>query len=134
MRTILLVGEDELLLNTRAAVLHTVGAETVTCRSDAALALLHERRFDLIVLCHSISPDLCEALAEAIHARWAGTRILLVSSTRVGDPGNPLPEIDAITSADPERLIGRTVELLGARPPRPASAAASQTLRGAAGR
>jgi len=133
MRTILLVGEDELLLQTRAAVLHTVGAETITCRAAGALSLLQQRRFQLIVLCHSIASDVCEALTEAIAARWPAARILMVSPIRLCDQESALPGIDAISSADPERLVGRTVELLGRSRPRRVDPGASQ-LRRAAGR
>jgi hypothetical protein len=78
------------------------------------------RQCDLVVLCHSLPVHLCETLAEIIHARWPKTRLLLVTPTRSWEQSDVPGLIDAVSSADPERLVGRTVELLGRRGPTPA--------------
>jgi DNA-binding response OmpR family regulator len=121
MSTVLLIGEDELLLQTRAAVLRTIGAETLCCDVSSALTLMEDRQCELVVLCHSLPIHLCETIAEIIHARWPKTRLLLVTATP-GWEQTDLPGLmDAVSSADPDRLVGRTVELLGRRGPTPAS-------------
>jgi DNA-binding response OmpR family regulator len=118
MPTVLLVGEDDLLQQTRAAVLRTTGADTVCSNPDLALAVQADRQCDLVVLCHSLPEPRCTALAEAIHARWPRTAILLVTPVRAWESADARQAIDAITSADPERLIVRSVELLGSGCPR----------------
>jgi CheY-like chemotaxis protein len=113
MAAILVVGDDELLLETRAAVLRTIGAETVSCRGSSALAIQENRQFDMVILCHTLPMQLCVALAETIHARWPKTRILLLSPTAVSEQS----DFDVPLAPDPERLLQRTVELLGHRRP-----------------
>lgn len=117
MAAILVVGDDELLLETRAAVLRTIGAETVSCRGSSALAIQENRQFDMVILCHTLPMQLCVALAETIHACWPKTRILLLSPTGVWEQSDFDVSLDAVSSPDPERLLQRTVELLGHRRP-----------------
>jgi len=117
MSSILVVGDDELLLETRAAVLRTIGAETFCCRGTAALAVQADRQCDLVILCHSLSAQLCAALAETIHGRWPKTRLLLVTPSGAWEQTVENTPLDAVSSADPKRLVLRTVELLGHRKP-----------------
>jgi hypothetical protein len=111
MSTVLLVGEDRALLETRAALLRTTGAETLCSGSATALAVQASREFDLIVLCHTLSSQSCLAITAATQARWPQTRILQITPARFWDH-SPTISVDAVTSADPERLIDRTNELL----------------------
>lgn len=119
MSTVLLVGEDELLLQTRAAVLRTTGAETLCCRPDSALTAQQDRECEVVILCHSLAEDISSALAESFHVRWPKTRILLMTATRMWEQADSDAAVDAISSADPERLIQRTAELLARHRPRP---------------
>ena len=117
MGTILLVGEDELLLQTRAAVLHTTGAETICCHPTSVLAIQAERNCDLVMLCHSLSAPLCSELAEAIHSRWPSVRLLQLVPTLPWEQLDLTDGVVAVSTADPVRLIDRTIELLGRRGP-----------------
>src|ERR1035437_3342853 len=117
MSSILVVGDDELLLETRAAVLRTIGAETFCCRGTSALAVQADRQCDVVILCHSLPAELCAALAETIHACWPKTRLLLVTPTGAWEQAVENTPVDAVSSADPQRLVLRTVELLGHRRP-----------------
>jgi hypothetical protein len=117
MSTVLLVGEDDLLLQTRAAVLRTTGAATVCSDACSALAAQADHHCDLVVLCHSLPEPLCVTLAAEMHSQWPSTPILLVTPARTWESGGADEAINAVTSADPERLILRTSELLAARPP-----------------
>jgi len=123
MPTVLLIGEDELLQQTRAAVLRTTGAETLCCRPDSALTVQQNRECQVVVLCHSLSEEVSTALAESIHARWPGTRILLVTATRMWEKADAVAAVDAVSSADPAHLIRRTIELLSLCVSRPEGAA-----------
>lgn len=116
MSTVLLIGEDDLLLQTRAAVLRTTGAKTICSNPISALTIQADQKCDLVILCHTLPELLCAGLAETIHARWPRTAILMVTPTRAWESPNSDEAINAITSADPQRLIARTIELLSQRP------------------
>jgi DNA-binding response OmpR family regulator len=116
MATVLLVGEDEFLLDTRAAVIRTTGAETLCCSSNSALEIQQRRPCDVVILCHSLPVEIRNALPSFIHSHWPETRILMLSSNGARDfPGN-VECVDIVNSADPERLVLRTIELLRKAP------------------
>ncbi len=112
MCTILLVGEDAMLLQTRAAVLRKTGCEVLSCDAASAVTIQADRECKLVVLCHSLSSEVCEALAEALHMRWPKTRILLVVSQREWGYAEAKAAVDAVSSVEPSGLIERTTELL----------------------
>ena len=114
MSGILLIGEDDFLLETRAAVLRPTAAEVVCTNVSSAIPLLEHRAFDLVILCHSIPDHLCQTLTEVIRQNWPSTRILLVSAVRHWEQDACSEGVD-VCAPDPERLIERTVELLGRR-------------------
>jgi CheY-like chemotaxis protein len=111
MATILLIGEDETLLQTRAAVLRRTGAEIVWADPSTALARYEGQPCDVVSLCHSLSVERCASLAGAIRRIWPECRILRLSSNLVW-----AEEIDAImdatSSTEPELLIWMTGKLL----------------------
>lgn len=116
MSTVLLIGEDDVLLKTQAAVLRTTGAKTICSNAISAFAAQSDQLCDLVILCH-ILPELAYAgLAETIYARWPRTAISLVAPTRAWESPYSAETINAITLADLQRLIVRTVELLSQRP------------------
>jgi DNA-binding response OmpR family regulator len=115
LHTVLLVGENELLQQTRAAVLRMMGADVICSSPDSALVVQEDRNCDLVVLCHSLREPFSASLAETIRSRWPNTRILQVTSSRIGEAAEAVPAVDAISSADPERLIMRAVALLRRR-------------------
>jgi DNA-binding response OmpR family regulator len=118
MPTVLLIGEDELIQDTRAAVVRTTGAHTLCCNASSALATLAEWKCDLVILCHSVPTPRRTQLADDIRFRWPATPLLFVSSTRTLEQRGDLSGTEAVSSADPEHLVLRTVELLGRRAPR----------------
>lgn len=119
MSTVLLVGEDEDLLRTRAAVVRISGAKTICCGAASALAGLQGQPCELVILCHSLQPELITSLISAINSHWPETRILLLSSSREWGEAESSTEADIVCSADPELLVLRTVELLERRGPQP---------------
>ena len=114
MPAILLIGEDEFLLETRAAVLRATGADIARCDVSSALCTLEVRMFDIVVLCHSIAGHLSETLAGIIQQNWPGTRILRVCAVQEWD------ETAGVYTCpcDPQALIGCAIKLLGRRPVR----------------
>jgi DNA-binding response OmpR family regulator len=113
MPMILLVGEDEILQKTRAAVLHTTGAETVTSTPVSAMAVLSSRACDLLVLCHSLPELVAAGLIAAFRSRWPVTPILRMASLRAWEVLSDDDKVEAVASADPDRLVKRSSELLG---------------------
>lgn len=121
MATVLLVGEDELLLHTRAAVLRTIGLQPVCAEASAAFSLLMDCHCDLVVFCHSLPQHVCETLAQIIRSRWPGTPLLLISAGRSWEQLEDSGIVDSVTSPAPEAFIRRTIELVGRRGVRPAT-------------
>lgn len=87
MLTVLLVGENELLQQTRAAALRMMGADVICSSPDSALVVQEDRNCDLVVLCHSLREPFSASLAETIRSRWPNTRILQVTSSRIWEGG-----------------------------------------------
>ena len=113
MQAILLVGADEMLLKTRSAVLRTTGTEVVCSDMASSPAMLAERKFDLAVLCHSLTPEVSTPLAESIRAGWPRTRILQLVAQRIWwEEFDPQGIVDATCSADPKQLVAMTEHLL----------------------
>jgi DNA-binding NarL/FixJ family response regulator len=119
MSTVLLVGEDELLQQTRAAVLRRTGAGAVCSTASSALSVQQDCQCDVVILCHSLPESLSATLARTIHSRWPKTRILQVTSARLWETAVGETGADAVSSSDPEQLILHTADLLS----RPRSAA-----------
>ena len=113
MSAILLIGEDEFLLETRAAVLRVTGAELAHADLTTAFPMLQARRFDVVIICHSVAGHVCQTLSDIIRENWPGTRILHISDAHAweADDGG----LD-LCSSEPAALIARTIELLGRRP------------------
>ena len=80
MRTILSISQDDGLLLARTAVLRRTDAEVIAARADEAKKILKKRRFDLAVLCHSLSSeDTIEIASLARHQTIAVPALRVVS-------------------------------------------------------
>ena len=121
MSKVLLVGEDETLLQTRAAVVRTAGVESVCCKPEAALSFLSQQSFELVILCHSLSEYTCASLAYVIHEHWPATALLAVSAATNIPQVAKDPPLVTITSAEPELLVLQVLELMHSRRPPQAS-------------
>jgi hypothetical protein len=121
MPFILAVGNDASLTKTRAAVLTAaLDASVVVADPSVALLLLQSpdlsqpQHFDLIVMCHTVSPHQVELLREAGRQQFPPAKMLLVdplfsgsfSTTAKGERTGP--------SADPAILVDQALHLLGA--------------------
>jgi len=125
MAAILLLGDDAFLLETRAAVLRTTGAEILTSDLSAALTYLEGRCFDIVILCHSIPTHVCYTLAGIIRQNWPATRVLRLSAAREWEESEALIGVD-ICLSQPQQLIEHTVMLLG----HPAPCSVKTTVHG----
>lgn len=119
MPTILLIGMDGILLQTRASVLGRTGCATVCVSAGDALGAQERHRAAVVVLCHTVPEMLRTALSRAIREHWPETRILAVmrygQSAAEGRSGC----VDVVSSNHPEKLLRATSELLKLRPPAP---------------
>jgi CheY-like chemotaxis protein len=112
MHTILAISEDDRLLITRKEVLRRTNSEVVAAKPEEAIELLQTRRFDLVVLCHSLTHEDTVEIASLAHQQTIAIPILKVMSSL-----EPVSEWifvapDAVASSDPRILIDKVAELL----------------------
>lgn len=112
MYKILLAGQDPRLLATRAAVLRKICGHVVSCNASEALKILESETPNLVVLCHSLSVEEAESVADKAYERGQGTRVLMLVSEVNQERQHRDAKFDAVTLPDPTRLVARTTELL----------------------
>jgi CheY-like chemotaxis protein len=111
MRTILVVGEDEALQNTRSALLRQVGTEVLSASVANAARTLTMRRFDLVVICHSLSLEEKIDITTLAHRPKAGTRVLQLVCPHDKEL-NEEHIADVSVGADPKTFVDKVTELL----------------------
>jgi DNA-binding response OmpR family regulator len=116
MRTILTISQDELLLETRAAVLRQTKAEVVAATASEAKKILKSRQFDLVVLCHSLSVEETLEIASLAHQQTIAVPVLTVVPN--ADPVSEWRFIapDSTASCDPGLLVEKVAGLLSVSP------------------
>jgi hypothetical protein len=80
MFRILSVGNDPCLLATRAAVLRYTGAEVDSADARSACRVVILRRYDLLILCHSVSMEDASDLKHMCRSYWPESRTLLLGA------------------------------------------------------
>ena len=80
MFRILSVGNDPRLLATRAAVLRHTGAEVDSVDARSARRAVILRRYDLLILCHSVSMEDASDLKQMCRSYWPDSRTLLLGA------------------------------------------------------
>jgi DNA-binding response OmpR family regulator len=78
MGKILSVGMDGALLRTRHTVLQQTGAEISSASPTEALRLLEFGKFDLLILCHTLTDASVAALCQILASRWPVTWAVLL--------------------------------------------------------
>jgi CheY-like chemotaxis protein len=116
MLKILLAGSDLHLLETRAAVLSKTGAVVAWCSADDAHEFLDREKFDLLVLCHSLSQSEIETLKDRVHREFPEMKILLVASYFDENAIRQNGQGGVMIRPDPERLVTQVKELLESVP------------------
>ena len=124
MLGILLLGEDLRLLATRAAVLRRVDAEVDLCRPQDCSARMNARRYDLLVLCHTLRERDAEAITQQAQQRWPNVQILQIVRERWMETAQRRG-VALVSTPEPRRLVERTRALFHL-------AAVGQESRGAA--
>jgi DNA-binding response OmpR family regulator len=109
---VLVVSRDETLLRTRKLILGAFFAVQGAGRSSEAKALLKTKRFDLIVLCHSLTNDEGEQIAALAHERNPRPLILaMTASSR--SVMKPWADKQLGVDAGPYELVKKCAEMLG---------------------
>jgi DNA-binding response OmpR family regulator len=80
MFRILSVGNDRMLLETRAALLRHTGAEVDAADVQAARSTAMFRQYDLLILCQSVPMLDADELSEICRFRCPETKILLLGA------------------------------------------------------
>jgi hypothetical protein len=112
MLSILAVGQDEGLLAARAAGLRRARADVMQAKPVAALRMLRTTKFDLVVLCHSLSRVESSGITKAVQRRADGARVLQVMTGDFWSTGDEGVPVDCVAETDPGRLVDRVVALL----------------------
>ncbi|GAC1420114.1 MAG: hypothetical protein NVSMB62_13790 [Acidobacteriaceae bacterium] len=76
MGEILLVGDDSILLATRAAILTRTGAKVVCCPSAECPDHVLDHDVALIILCHTLEDEAAETVASATPRHWPKARLV----------------------------------------------------------
>ena|SRR5450756_239952 len=112
MYSILTVGQDPILLSTRAAVLRTIKADVIAAPSAGAMDLIQHNHFDAVVLCHTLSKAESSEIAEAARDRHEGVCVVQVV---IGDAStcayDEMP-VHAVAEANPGDLISKVSDLI----------------------
>ena len=111
--SILMYGHDEHLLETRQWVLQSRGYRVVTMLHPsgfAAIPLIPPIK--LLLLCHSLSPEECDAAIAIASARWAGVRSLILDPDGTRAPSGLLGQL-LHTMEGPAKLISVVSQIVG---------------------
>ena len=109
---VLIVSRDEMLLRTREMILgaffHVEGAG----RFSEAMTLLNHQKFDLIVVCHSLTSSESEQLAAFAHGQHPHPQILAMSASSRANV-KPWADKQLGVDAGPYGLVKKCAEMLG---------------------
>jgi DNA-binding NtrC family response regulator len=95
------IGDDPALLRTRAGVLRLAGLRVLNLDPHAEYAdAIRMENFDLVVLCHSLSPSKRKSITSLIHRHKPRVPVFLVSSSEGCPEG-----ITAILPCQPQSLV-----------------------------
>lgn len=109
MQRVVLIGNDEILLKTRAAVLKSTGARVVQSLPKRLEELRGGEPFDLAVLCHSIPDRARGPLSSTVRSLWPGIKVLQVQGLAFRSSAS---HADGVSEAIPQELIAHARQLL----------------------
>jgi CheY-like chemotaxis protein len=112
MVTILAVGQDPGLLYSRAAVLRQSKADVRTANFGDAIQTLTDQRFDLVVLCHTLSAKQMIEVERAAHELQNGVLVLKVVPDILPRQQDDTVDVDDVSLSNPESLVDKVVRLL----------------------
>lgn len=109
---VLMVSRDDILLHTRQLILGAFFEVRTAGRMREAEELISRRRFDLIVLCYTLSEKECRQVLDLIAEQKPRPSVLML--TALGSrPAEPQFVQVTMTEAGPYYLLKKSAELLG---------------------
>jgi CheY-like chemotaxis protein len=106
-------GKDPSLLEIRSEVLHSTGLCVVNTSSIAeCIRKFLSGRFDLVILCHSLSIEERKSIAHVVHQYNRSTPVVLISAFGEKDQA-----VDAVIEAKPQNLVAGMQEIIRNLPP-----------------
>ena len=109
---VLVVSRDEMLLRSREMILGAFFAVRGAGRFNEARTLLTSNIFDLVVICHSLTPDECERLASMARERSPRCQVLaMTASSR--ENARSWADKQLGVDAGPYGLLKKCAEMLG---------------------
>jgi CheY-like chemotaxis protein len=113
---LLLVGHDSVLNRTRSLILQNVFTVRVAQHLSEAVSLMSGQRFDLVLLCYSLSEPDAQAVVTLVHELSAGTRILALA--QVHERLRLLVPDEEFLLGAPEELLRKAASMIGIQLPR----------------
>jgi DNA-binding NtrC family response regulator len=112
MCTILAIGQDADLLSTRSAVLRRCYARVVAAHVSEARKLLKAERFDLVVLCHTVSSQEMNELVLLARRQASDSQVLEILKATEIEGGRVPSDADDVAASRPETMIAKVREML----------------------
>ena len=109
---VLVVSRDEMLLQTRQLILGAFFQVYGAGRIREVEDLMARRRFDLIILCYTLSKSECQQVMDMAAGQKRRPRILVLSPAG-SRPPEPDSSLAMMTEAGPYYLLKKTAEMLG---------------------
>jgi CheY-like chemotaxis protein len=116
MCTILAIGQDEELLYTRSAVLRKCNAGVITARPSEATEILKAGRFDLVVLCHTLSTEDMNKLVSLAH-QASDMQVLEILKASAPSWERARSGADDTAPSNPASLVAKVIEMMCAPVP-----------------
>jgi DNA-binding response OmpR family regulator len=109
---VLVVSRDEMLLQTRQLILGAFFEVRGAGRIREVEDLMSRRRFDLIILCYTLSESECRQVIDLVAGQKRQPRILALSPAGSRLP-EPISKLVVMTEAGPYYLLKKSAEILG---------------------
>lgn len=114
MREILLVGEDSVLVATRAAVLSRTGAKVICFPSAASPDQVVDHDIAVVILCHTLQQEAARKFIAATARHWPQARLIRLLPG-IGHYPALACESNVVNLEGPSQLLDRVREIL--KPP-----------------
>jgi DNA-binding NarL/FixJ family response regulator len=112
-RRILLVSRDLMVLQTRKLMLGAYFEVHAAARAVEATMLLSEQRFDLIVLCYTLTDEDCQKILAAAQLQCPDVKILMLTVTGYAAAHPKMDSCYLPSEQGPFVLVKKSAELLG---------------------
>jgi DNA-binding response OmpR family regulator len=111
---ILVCGSNETLVETRCRILEKAGYEVTACNAHTAKEEISAtKKFDLLILCSSLSRDEQLSLIEISHEERPGKKNLIVYAGNPDDRLSSSADVSFPAFDGPVRFVTQVISLIG---------------------